>query len=77
MRIWASVIIGLGVPVIGVVGVIPFIASTDATVAGIPLLFAWMFTWFPLTSACMWFCWWRFDRHDYAQGDAPSPEAKS
>jgi hypothetical protein len=74
MKAMPSVFIGLVLPFAGVAGAIPFIADTDAAVAGIPLLFAWIFAWFPLTSACLWFCWWRYDRHRYAaEGSSPEP----
>ena len=47
-----SLIIGLGLPAAAILVVMPLLANTDVYVLGVPLLFAWMFAWFPLTSLC-------------------------
>jgi hypothetical protein len=57
-----KVMIGLVLPYIGVLGPLPWIASTDRFVLGVPLIYGWLFLWFFLTSACMWVCWRFFDR---------------
>jgi hypothetical protein len=64
-----SLVIGLGIPVIAIVVVPPFIANTQVTVFGIPLLFFWMFAWFPLTSVCLGVSWFGFDRSHYLSQD--------
>ncbi len=72
-RIWKSLIIGLGLPAIGVLVVMPLLANTSVRVLGIPLLFVWIFVMFPLTSLCLWLAW-RIDEPYYR--DAPSQAAK-
>lgn len=67
-----KVLIGLGLPYVGVLGLLPWIASTEVDVLGVPLVYAWMFLWFGLTSACLFVCWHCFDRH---AGDAASHDA--
>ncbi|QBQ99925.1 DUF3311 domain-containing protein [Paraburkholderia pallida] len=65
------VLIGLGLPYAGVLGLLPWIASADVYVLGVPLVYAWMFLWFVLTSACLFVCWHGFDKHaaDATQDD--------
>jgi hypothetical protein len=60
-------LIGLGLPYAGVLGLLPWIASADVYVLGVPLVYAWLFLWFALTSACLFVCWHAFDKHT---GDA-------
>ncbi|SAK91404.1 DUF3311 domain-containing protein [Caballeronia ptereochthonis] len=55
-------LIGIGVPYAGVIGLLPWIASLDWYVFGVPLLYAWIFSWFVLTSGCLLICWRVFDR---------------
>jgi len=57
-----KVLIGLGLPYLGVLGLLPWVASVDANVLGVPFIYAWMFAWFVLTSACLYVCWRFFDR---------------
>ena len=59
-----SLIIGLGIPAVAILVVMPLLADTDVHVLGVPLIFAWMFAWFPLTSVCLWFAW-RIDEPRY------------
>jgi len=59
----ASPLIGLGIPAVALLVVMPLIADTSVAVAGIPLLFFWVFLWIPLTSVCLWVSWHFFDRH--------------
>ena len=74
---WRSIALGLGVPVIGVLGMLPFISGTSVSVIGIPLLYFWMFLWFPLTSVCLWICWLVFDREAYEDESEPGDERGS
>lgn len=55
-------LIGLGIPYVGVIGLLPWVATHGGFVMGIPWLYAWMFSWFVLTSACLGACWVLFDR---------------
>lgn len=61
-RLWSPVI-GLGIPTVALLVVVPLIGDTGVRVAGIPLLFFWVFLWIPLTSLCLWLSWHFFDRH--------------
>ena len=61
-----ALVTGLGVPFAAVIVVMPFLADTGVRVLGIPLLFFWLFLWFPLTSVCLWITWRYFDRADGA-----------
>ncbi|SEF02363.1 Protein of unknown function [Burkholderia sp. WP9] len=57
--------IGLGIPYLGVIGLLPWVASVDRFVLGVPFIYAWIFAWFILTSGCLMICWRVFDsRHD-------------
>ncbi|WP_306319549.1 MULTISPECIES: DUF3311 domain-containing protein [unclassified Streptomyces] len=71
-RLPRSLWLGLGVPSFALLVVMPLLANTDVYVAGIPLLFLWVFAWFPLTSVCLKLAW-RMDRHAYPE-DTTSPE---
>lgn len=73
MHSWRSLVIGLGVPAVAILVVMPLIANTDVAVAGIPLLFVWIFAWFPLTSLCLWLAW-RHDEPRYRDETLPMPE---
>jgi hypothetical protein len=55
--------IGIGIPYIGVIGLLPWVASVDIFVLGVPFIYAWIFMWFVLTSGCLLVCWCLFDRH--------------
>jgi len=65
-----KLLIGLGLPYAGVLGLLPWIASSDFYVLGVPLVYAWMFLWFVLTSACLFVCWHCFDKR--AAGATPN-----
>lgn len=57
--------IGLGIPYLGVIGLLPWVATVDRFVFGVPFIYAWIFAWFILTSGCLMICWHVFDsRHD-------------
>jgi Protein of unknown function (DUF3311) len=57
------VAIGLGVPFIAVVVLLPLVNTVTFTLFNIPFLYLWMFSWFVLTSVCLATCWFAFDRH--------------
>jgi hypothetical protein len=61
-RTMLKFLIGLGLPFIGVVGLLPWVASKDIYVLGIPFIYAWIFGWFVLTSVCLELCWVLFDK---------------
>ncbi|MFI5610550.1 DUF3311 domain-containing protein [Amycolatopsis sp. NPDC051903] len=69
----ASPLIGLGVPAVALIVVLPAIGNTAITVFGIPLLFFWIFLWIPLTSLCLWLSWHFFDRHRPDEDEPATP----
>ncbi|WP_213575488.1 DUF3311 domain-containing protein [Rhodococcus sp. USK13] len=60
-----SALLAIGVPFAGVLGGIVALAGSTATVFGVPILFAWLFLWMPLTSLCLHLSWKLFDRRDF------------
>lgn len=55
--------LGLGLPYIGVIALLPWAASKDDVyLFGVPFVYAWIFAWFVLTSGCLWLCWMLFDK---------------
>jgi predicted ABC-type exoprotein transport system permease subunit len=72
-RIWKSLIIGLGLPIVGVLVIMPLLADSTIHVFGVPLLLMWIFVMFPLTSLCLWLAW-RIDEPYYR--DAPGQSAE-
>lgn len=69
-RLPRSLWLGLGVPSFALLVVMPLLANTDVYVAGIPLLFLWVFACFPLTSLCLYLAW-RTDQKHYPE-DTPT-----
>jgi hypothetical protein len=63
-NVW-SIVIGLGIPFVAIVVVVPILSGIQAFVFGIPVVFFWVFLWFPLTSVCLWITWYVFDRPLY------------
>jgi len=64
---FSSLLIGLVLPFVAILGVIPFISTLNVTVLGFPILYFWVFLWFPLTTACLCISWHFFDRHTYEE----------
>lgn len=60
-----KLLIGLGTPYVGVLALLPWVATVDKPLFGIPFIYAWVFIWFVLTSACLLACWLFFDRHSH------------
>ncbi len=65
-RIWKSLIIGLVLPAIGVLVIMPLLAGGGVRVFGLPVLLLWMFLLFPLTTLCLWIAW-RIDEPHYRE----------
>ncbi len=63
MRTPLKLLVGLGIPYGTVVGLLPWVASVDRPVLGVPFVYAWIFGYFVPTSACLFSCWLLFDRH--------------
>jgi hypothetical protein len=55
-------LIGLGLPFIAVVLMLPLVNAVNFTLFDIPFLYLWIFAWFILTSVCLGICWFAFDR---------------
>ncbi|KFL92015.1 hypothetical protein AmDm5_0456 [Acetobacter malorum] len=51
-----AVALGFGIPFIAIVLVAPFLIRLPFSLFGIPIVFVWLFAWFPLTSLCLWLC---------------------
>lgn len=75
-RIRKSVVVGLVLPAIGVLVVLPLLANTSIHVFGLPLLFVWMFLMFPLTSLCLWLAWRNDEPHYREAQEQPSEEKR-
>ena len=63
-------LIGLVIPFVGVIGLLPWAASVDTSILGVPFVYAWMFAWFFITSGCLLTCWKLFDRDSEDSKDA-------
>lgn len=68
-----SLVIGGVIPVVLIVVVMPLIAGIHASIFGMPLLFAYMFALFPITSLCMWIAW-RIDSPRYPRNEDSTEE---
>lgn len=55
-------IVVIVIPFVAVVLMLPLINTFNLTVLGMPLIYAWMFLWFILTSLCLLLSWYCFDR---------------
>lgn len=67
IRSWPSVLIGLGIPTLAIIGGISLLAHQPVEVHGIPIMFCWMFCCFPLTTLCLWVSWRFFDSRAYPE----------
>lgn len=65
-----SVLVGLVVPFVAVVGGVAVLGRSEFSVAGIPIVYFWVFLWFVLTSVCLAASWYLFDRKDYDDEEA-------
>lgn len=67
-----SPLIGLGIPGLAILVVMPMLASTDVRVLGVPLLWFWLFLWIPLTSVCLATAWTFIDSREQEQAEEES-----
>jgi hypothetical protein len=65
IRSWASLLIGLGIPVVAILGGVLGFGHSAVQLLGFPIVFFWMFCCFPLTTLCLWVSWRYFDRRHY------------
>jgi hypothetical protein len=71
-----SVVIGLVVPFVAVVGGVAVLGGSRALVLGIPMVYFWIFLWFFLTSACLAASWYFFDSEVFAEDEATEEEGE-
>ena len=60
-----SVLVGLVIPFVAVVGGVAALGQSQASILGIPIVYFWVFLWFVLTSVCLAASWYLFDRRYY------------
>ena len=60
-----SVVVGLVVPFVAVVGGVAVLGGSEALVFGMPVVYFWMFSWFVLTTVCLAASWFLFDRGEF------------
>ena len=60
-----SILVGLVVPFVAVVGGVAVLGGSEATFVGIPVVYFWMFLWFVLTTVCLAASWFLFDRGEF------------
>ena len=60
-----SVLIGLVIPFVAVVGGVAVLGGSRALVLGMPVVYFWVFLWFVLTSVCLAVSWFFFDREEF------------
>jgi hypothetical protein len=53
------------VPFVAVVGGVAVLGRSELLVAGIPIVYFWVFLWFVLTTVCLAASWYLFDRKDF------------
>lgn len=57
-----SILVGLVIPFVGVVGGVAFLSQSRFLILGMPAVYFWVFLWFILTSICLAASWHFFDR---------------
>ncbi len=57
--------VGLVIPFVAVVGGVAVLGRSELLVAGIPIVYFWVFLWFVLTTVCLAASWYLFDRKDF------------
>ena len=65
-----SVLVGLVIPFVAVVGGVALLGRSEIMVAGMPIVYFWVFLWFVLTSVCLAASWYFFDRKDFEDEEA-------
>ena len=66
-----SLLVGLVIPFVAVGGGVAVLGRSELSVAGIPVVYFWMFLWFVLTTVCLAASWYLFDRNDFEYEDEP------
>lgn len=66
-----SVLVGLVIPFVAVVGGVAALSQSKYSVLGVPVVYFWVFLWFILASVCLAASWYLFDHGDYEIEEAP------
>jgi hypothetical protein len=66
-----SLLVGLVIPFVAVIAGVAFLSRSRMLIAGIPIVYFWIFLWFVVTSVCLAASWYLFDRGDYENEEAP------
>jgi hypothetical protein len=72
VRSWPSLLLGLGLPTVALLGGIIALSGSSAHPWGIPALYLWVFCCFPFFTVCMWAAWRFFDRDAYRDESYPA-----
>ena len=72
-----SLLVGLVIPFVAVVGGVAVLGRSELSVAGVPVVYFWMFLWFVLTTVCLAASWYLFDRKDFEYVDEPGETQES
>lgn len=62
-----SLAVAMGIPALAILVGVPLVSNNPNTVIGIPMVFAWLFAWLPLTSLCFWVSWRYLERAAYGR----------
>ena len=65
-----SVLIGLVIPFVAVIGGVAILGRSQSLIMGIPVVYVWVFLWFVLTTLCLATSWYLFDRKYYEDEEA-------
>ncbi len=65
-----SVLVGLVIPFVAVVGGVAVLGRSPSLIMGIPVVYFWVFLWFVLTTLCLAASWYFFDRRYYEGEEA-------
>ncbi len=60
-----SLAVAMGIPALAILVGVPLVSSSPYAVFGIPMVFAWLFAWLPLTTLCFWISWRYFESAEY------------
>ena len=72
-----SLVIGLVIPFVAVVGGVAVFGGSRVLVLGMPVVYFWIFLWFVLTSVCMAVSWFFFDSEQFADDEATDEEGEA
>ncbi len=65
------------IPFVAVVGGVAVLGRSELLVAGIPIVYFWVFLWFVLTTLCLAASWYLFDRKDFEDEEEPGEKPRA